>query len=258
MSAIAAATAQLGPLLPVVTALSHAGWGIFSAEEEDWIARIEHRRRIANASREVIHYRDYGAGTPEAGRCAAEMAQGVVVDRMVGEISRTSSKSPPLATLLFSIVRQQRPLSCVEMGTCVGISGAYIAAALRLNGRGRLVTLEGGAPLAEVARKNFADLSLQQIVEVVVGPFRETLSPTLRAAAPVDFIFIDGHHDERATKDYVAMALPFLAPQAVAVFDDISWSDGMTRAWRQVAADARCLAHFSLHDLGIAVLRGGA
>jgi len=79
----------------------------------------------------------------------------------------------------------------------------------------------------------------------------------LRTAAPVDFIFIDGHHDEQATKDYVTMVLPFLASQAVAIFDDINWSEGMKRAWSSIAAGPRSAAHFPPHDLGIALLRGG-
>jgi hypothetical protein len=131
MSAIATATEQVGVVLAVTAALSQAGWGSFSQEEAAWITRIEQRRRVTNSSKEVVHYRDYGAGSPDAMRQAVEMAQGVPVDRVIGEISRISSKPPALAALLFSMVRQQKPKSCVEMGTCVGISGAYIAAALR-------------------------------------------------------------------------------------------------------------------------------
>jgi predicted O-methyltransferase YrrM len=258
MSAVSAAAERAGVALHMAAALSRAGGGNFSREEESWIARIEHRRRIANSSTEVIQYRDYGAGSPDAGRQAEEMARGVPVERAVGEISRVSSKPPALAALLLSVVRHQKPKSCVEMGTCVGISGAYIAAALQLNRRGKLVTLEGGEALAAVARRNFAALSLEDVAEVVVGPFHETLLDTLRAAAPVDFIFIDGHHDEQATKDYIATALPFLSSQAVAIFDDINWSEGMKRAWGSITASTSCLVHFPLHDLGIALLRGGA
>ena len=145
MSALATAAEQFGVVLPVAAALSRAGWGSFFKEEARWIARIEQRRRILNSSKEVLHYRDYGAGSPDAKRQAVEMAQGVPVDRVVGEISRTSSIPPASAALLFSMVRHQKPKSCVEMGTCVGISGAYIAAALQLNRCGKLVTLEGGA-----------------------------------------------------------------------------------------------------------------
>ena len=253
--AIAPTSEQFGPVLHVVAVLARIGWGNFSQEEEAYIGRIEHRRAVTNSSKAVVRYRDYGAGSPAVRRTISEMAEGVIVERIVGEISQISSKSPALAALLFSLVRQQRPLSCVEMGTCVGVSGSYIAAALKLNGCGKLVTLEGGEALADVARRNFSALSLEGIAQVVVGPFHETLAQAFMAASPIDFIFIDGHHDEDATKNYLAMALPYLAPMSVAVFDDINWSDGMKRAWSSVMTAPQCMAHFSLRDFGIAVLR---
>jgi len=253
--AIASASEHVGPLLHVTTALSRAGWADFSSEETAWISRIEARRRVTNSSKEVVRHRDYGAGTPEMKRTASEMAEGRVVNGIVGKISRVTSQSPASAALLFSLVRHQKPTRCIEMGTSVGISASYIAAALRLNGRGKLITLEGGSTVAEVARRNFAALSLEGVVEVVVGPFHETLLGAFEAASPIDFIFIDGHHDEDATKNYFTMMLPFLAPVSVAVFDDINWSEGMKRAWRSITAAPQCAASFSLSDVGIAVVR---
>ncbi len=253
--AIASASEHVGPLLHVTTTLSRAGWADFSPEETACISRIEARRRVTNSSKEVVRYRDYGAGTPEIRLTAAEMTEGKVVNGIVGKICRGASKSPASAALLFSLVRHQKPIRCIEMGTSVGISASYIAAALRMNGRGKLITLEGGAALAEVARRNFAALSLEGVVEVVVGPFHETLLGAFKAASPIDFIFIDGHHDEDATRNYFAMMLPFLAPLSVAVFDDINWSEGMQRAWRSITAAPQCTAGFSLSDFGIAVVR---
>lgn len=255
MRAILSASEHVGPVLHVTTALSRAGWGDFSPEEKVCIARIEERRRVTNSSKEVVQYRDYGAGNPETGRTASEMAEGKVINEVVGKISRIASKSPASAALLFSLVRQQKPARCIEMGTCVGISAAYIASALRLNGHGKLITLEGGIAVAEVARQNLASLSLEGAVKVVVGPFHETLLNAFKTACPIDFIFVDGHHDEEATKNYFANMLPFLAPLSVAVFDDINWSEGMKRAWSSITAAPQCTARFSLSDFGIAVLR---
>jgi predicted O-methyltransferase YrrM len=245
MSAIASASERVGPTLHIATVLSRAGWGDFSSEEKAWIARIEHRRHVTNSSKEVIHYQGF-----------MPHSRDTVFEVVVGERSRVSSKPPAEAALLFSLVRQQKPASCIEMGTCVGISGSYIAAALRLNNRGKLVSLEGVAAFAEVARRNFAALSLEGVAEVVVGPFHETLSYSLEDASPIDFIFIDGHHDEQATTTYFETALPFLAPLSIAVFDDINWSEGMKRAWSSISAAPQCTARFSLRNFGIAVLRG--
>jgi len=124
------------------------------------------------------------------------------------------------------------------MGTAVGISAAYQAAALKLNGYGTLVTLEGATSLADIAKKNFQHLGLDT-VEVIVGRFQDTLPGVLTDRQPVDYAFIDGHHDEQATLAYFEQILPFLAETSLLVFDDIAWSEGMKRAWKTIAQDRR-------------------
>jgi len=253
-AAIAAAAAPSGLARHIAAALSQAASQNFSPQEKVWIERIEERRRLTNSSTQIISYRDYGARSPDAALTAAEMAAGTTVERAVGEVCRIGSKPAASAVFLFALIRQQKPASCVEMGTCVGISGSYIAAALELNERGKMVTLEGGEPVAQVARENFAALALDRRVATIVGPFHRTLLAAFDAAKPIDFIFVDAHHDEQATKNYAATMLTFLADQAIAVFDDINWSEGMKRAWDNIRAAPYCAAHISLPDLGIAVI----
>ena len=45
---------------------------------------------------------------------------------------------------------------------------------------------------------------------------------------------IDGHHDEQATIAYFEKFIPYLSKNSIIVFDDISWSDGMRRAWNTI------------------------
>ena len=52
------------------------------------------------------------------------------------------SKGRRFATFLYLLAREFKPQLALELGTNVGISSAYQAAALKLNGRGKLVTLE--------------------------------------------------------------------------------------------------------------------
>ena len=134
------------------------------------------------------------------------------------------------------------------MGTAVGISGAYIAAAL---GPGaRLATLDRLAGAVQAARATFDAVGVADRVTVVEGRFAETLEPALQRMAPVDFMFIDGHHEEEPTLAYLETALPYLGEKAVVVFDDIDWSEGMTRAWSTVAARAPGFAA-ALGSLGL-------
>ena len=48
------------------------------------------------------------------------------------------------------------------------------------------------------------------------------------------YAFIDVHHDDKATVACFKQILPYIADEAVIVFDDISWSDGMKRAWKKI------------------------
>jgi predicted O-methyltransferase YrrM len=167
-------------------------------EEKNWIDRIESLRTEMNTSTEQLTRTDYGAGNPDSTRTQQEMQAGVDIGDTLGHVSQVASKSPFWCCLLFKLVRTMHPSACIEMGTAVGISAAYQAAALRLNGHGTLVTLEGATTLADIAKKNFQQLGLDT-VEVVVGRFQDTLPDVLTKRQPVSYVFVDGHHDEQAT-----------------------------------------------------------
>ena len=225
-------------------------------EERAWVERIEHLRAEMSLSTMRIVRTDYGAGTPGSKRTPETMRAGVEVTQALGEISAVASKSPFWCLLLFHLVRTLRPKSCIEMGTAVGISAAYQAAALELNGRGSLATLEGAATLASVARDNLDRLGLggPGMVEVVVGRFEDTLRGVLASRQPIDYVFVDGHHHGPATLAYFEQMVPFLAEASVVIFDDIAWSDDMRKTWSAIAHDERVGLAIDLGEVGICVV----
>ena len=81
------------------------------------------------------------------------------VERMA-ELCVTRSNSAEEALFLFRIVRFLRPFRCLELGTCLGISAAYIATALKLNGAGHLISIEGCPTLVHIAKQNLHHLCL--------------------------------------------------------------------------------------------------
>ena len=222
-------------------------------DERSAIERIERLRSEMNSSTTEIRRRDYGAGGRDSKRTKEQMLAGVEVVDTLGHLSQALSKPPLWCNFLFRLLRTTRPNRCIEMGTAVGVSGAYQATALKLNGHGKLVTLEGAASVADVARSNFQRLGLDS-VEIVVGRFDETLPGVLAETRPVDYVFIDGHHDEKATLAYFEQILPFLADPAFLVFDDITWSDGMARAWETIAGDRRVGVALDLGPVGLCVV----
>lgn len=235
----------------IANACTFALHGQFSAEDRQAVDAVEHVRQAALRSTEKLVVEDFGAGSPGDHLTDNQMAQGRVVERTVGQACKIASKRPVEAALLWHLVRQFRPKACIELGCCVGISACYQGHALRLNGQGgQLYTLEGASAFAEVARRHFAAQQLTN-VHAVVGRFQDTLEGVLERHGPIDYAFIDGHHDEHATVRYTEQILAKAAPRALYVFDDIAWSAGMKRAWQKIAADERFAVAIDCGELGV-------
>ena len=220
-----------------------------SPEEKVWISRIEQIRDqfTGNPTQVTIH--DFGAGNPDSQRSEEEMTQGITSTTTYGEIS-LGSKPARWALLLFKLIRAVQPELAVELGTCIGISAAYQAAAMQLNGKGGLISIEGASEIAVLAEKNFQALGLKN-GKVLCGTFKEVLPEIFAYSSALDYVFIDGHHDEQATVDYFELLLPHLSPGALLVFDDISWSGGMRKAWDKISKHPAVLFSIDLKMLGI-------
>jgi len=228
-----------------------------SAKEKLWIDKIESLRNELNTSSTKVVIVDYGAGSQEnSDLIVKEIYEGRVITRTIGEACRKSSIPQIWAFLLFKLIRELKPSVCLELGTSLGISTAYQAAALELNQHGRIVSMEGAKSLASVAKKNFEKIGLKERVMVRVGRFQDILPDVLREQKHIDFAFIDGHHTENASLKYFNLIYPFLSEDGVLVLDDISWSEGMARAWGRLKIDKRIKVSIDLHKLGICIISG--
>ena len=213
------------------------------------IEAIEERRERLIAERRPVEMRYYAQ--PDDSAEGGEMRWSARAEPL-GEIAERVSASRRKAMSLYGLVRELAPRRALEMGTGVGISGAYQGMALRHAGGGEMVALDGAPELAAVAAETFAELGLEAI-EVRVGPFAETL-PQALAEGAVQYAFVDGHHQEEATLAYFELLLPH-APGAALVFDDIRWSEGMLRAWERIADDPRVELAVDLDRYGVAFIR---
>lgn len=223
-----------------------------SPQERVWVEKIESLRHRLESSPHEISITDYGAGSRHLALTAEEMYRGRVVTSTTGEVCRRGSKSYRWALLLFKLIRELKPSVCVELGTSLGISAAYQAAALELNRKGKIVSLEGAESLALLAKENLEQLGLARVI-VVIGRFQDTLESVLREYAPIEFAFVDGHHVEHATLAYFEQIFPSLSENAVLVFDDIAWSEGMKRAWSTIMEDKRVGVCVDLVTVGICI-----
>jgi len=230
--------------------------------EDEWRARIEGRRAHLESSSETV---TFAIDDPEWWVRAIEVTtdpnppvlRGNEVDRNVGELTRRTSKAREWGVLFYRLARRLTPARCVELGTSVGMSGSYIAAALSANGAGRLVTIEGQQPSADIATAGFAQLGVADHVQVVVGQFGDVLPGVLDELGGVDLAFIDGHHLYQPTLDYFDAISSVTAPGGLLVFDDIAyWHEGMKEAWDEIAADRRVTGTVTVAGVGFAVVGG--
>jgi len=93
-------------------------------------------------------------------------------------------------TLLYMLARSTRARSIVEFGTSFGISTLHLAAALRDNGGGRLITCEFEPNKVARAKANLTAGGLLDLVEIREGDALKTLSRDLPDS--IDLVLLDG------------------------------------------------------------------
>ncbi|MEI9426492.1 O-methyltransferase [Mesorhizobium sp. Cs1299R1N3] len=98
--------------------------------------------------------------------------------------------SPETGTLLYMLARSTGARIIVEFGTSFGISTLYLAAALRDNGGGRLITTEFESSKVMRAKANLREGGLIDLVEIREGDALETLSADLPET--IDLLLLDG------------------------------------------------------------------
>ncbi|MFV0606306.1 MAG: O-methyltransferase [Niabella sp.] len=167
--------------------------------------------------------------------------------RTIAAIARNAAKSKKFGQLMYRMVNHYQPKTILELGTSLGITTTYLAAA---NPNATVITMEGADSIATIALQNFKELGLQNI-QLIKGNFDTTLPELLKATPPIDFAFIDGNHRQEPTERYFTQLLPHLHENSLLVFDDIHWSEGMENAWKNIVAHDAVKAYIDLFYIGI-------
>ena len=224
-----------------------------SLEEKQWINKIQSLKLKLESSTEPLLLTDFGARKiHDPNVYDHEIEFGRTVTTTVGEKCKTGSELYFWVLILFKLIRKFKPVACLELGTCMGMSASTQASALFLNGKGHLITMEGAEPLAAIAKSNFQTLGLN--IDIVEGRFQDTLRDTLIKYGPVDYAFLDGHLDGLATMDYFKEIIPFCKNKTILIIDNISWSPSMKKTWQIIDADERIKITFNLRQLGICII----
>lgn len=173
--------------------------------------------------------------------------------KKVKEIAKNALKSPALAQLIHRLAKFSNPKSVIELGTCLGITSAYLSTAAP---EASVFTIEGCPQTAAVAKQNFEDLKLNNI-RLEVGNFDHILPGILAEQEQLDFVYIDGNHRKDATLNYFNWCLPKVHENTMLIFDDIYWSAGMKEAWAAIKAHPQVTVTIDLFWIGLVFFKKG-
>jgi predicted O-methyltransferase YrrM len=122
--------------------------------------------------------------------------------------------------LLYMLARSSGARTIVEFGTSFGVSTLYLAAALRDNGGGVLITSEFEPSKVERARANLAAGGLADLVEIRQGDALETLAVDLPET--IDLLLLDGA--KALYPEILSLVESRLRPGALIVADNADYS----------------------------------
>ncbi len=125
--------------------------------------------------------------------------------------------TPEAGRLLYTLVRATRPTTVVEFGMSFGVSAIHLAAAVRDNGSGRVVTTELSNSKIAAAKQTFAKTGLADVITIFEGDALTTLE---ELDGPVDFILLDGWKE--LYLPVIELLEPLLSAGALVVADNAS------------------------------------
>jgi len=206
-------------------------------------ATIEDLRAELLRDERVINITDLGAGSHVNNN----------KQKQVKALAKNALKPAKLAQLIHRLAADQNPDNIVELGTCLGLTTAYLASAAP---NAQIISIEGCPETAAIAEENLSALGIKN-TGLLVGNFDKILPDVISMFPQLDFVFIDGNHRKDATLNYFKWCLPKLSENSIMIFDDIYWSRGMKEAWNEIKAHPEVTVTIDLFWIGLVFVRKG-
>jgi predicted O-methyltransferase YrrM len=186
---------------------------------------IEHKRILKafdltqQHDTRVIHITDLGAGSRK-----------LSTQRTIKDIHRVSSSGKRYGRLLYLLCKHYKPLHILELGSSLGRG----TLAMHLgHPEAQITTIEGSAEIAAIARENINEFATNRTnIEVISSSFSTYLSELGNAS--FDLVYIDGHHEGEALRNYLDQIMPYTHEQTLFLLDDIRWNDDMFKTWNEL------------------------
>jgi len=142
----------------------------------------------------------------------------------ISDLAKNASSNKWKCLMIANLVSYFEPKSILELGTNLGLLTSY----LRIRcPRASIVTVEGSASIARVAKRNF-DLFNFKEIDMMVESFDRFF---VRNSDAFDIAIIDGNHRGVATECYFEKLKENCR---VVIIDDIRWSSDMLTSWNRI------------------------
>lgn len=200
--------------------------------------RIAQLRRSLLSDRTVLTFEDLGAGSRSG------------TPSTIGQLARRAARKERVGSLLYRLCGHYDRQTLLELGTHMGFSALYQAAAVPDSA---FYSIEGIPALAALARQHLSQFGLSG--HVLEGTFEAWLDKEpLRSLQP-DYVLIDGDHRYESTIHYANTLLNRMPQESIIVLDDIYWSQGMTKAWREIVSWPEVSISIDLFWIGICFVK---
>ncbi len=178
----------------------------------------EWRGKLLENSNE-IEIQDFGAGSKKLSN-----------RRIIKDIVKNSNASKKQAEFFYRLINKFNPQSVIELGTSLGLTTLYLAIPSK---KITVYTIEGCKNTHAFANEFFKLVGVKNITSIC-GVFDDEFPKLINQLGKLDMLYIDGNHTYEATLKYFKLALSKIHSNSILIFDDINWSKGMQRAWKEV------------------------
>ena len=211
---------------------------IYAKNNNKEFENIEELREQLKHNSKVINIEDLGAGSKY---------DGLSTKRSISSITKNFSKPPRLCKLLYRLTSYFKPQLMLELGTSMGISAMYQAIG---NPNGSLHTIEGCSSTFKQASDNIKKLGFTNI-NCINDSFDVALQLFISEHGYPDWVYIDGNHTYDSTINYFNLLSESDNEDMIIVFDDINWSEGMQRAWKEICNNKKTSMTVNLFYMGL-------
>ena len=184
---------------------------------------------------------DFGAGSKKLN----------FATRKIKDITKNGIAQKKQAEFLYRLINKFKPETIVELGTSIGLTTLYLAKPIK---KSSVYSVEGCSEIYKFANQLILKSKVTNI-KTCNGNFNDEFPKLLSEIENLDLLYIDGNHSYEATLAYFKIALTKKNKQSIFIFDDINWSNGMQKAWKEICINKEVRLSFDFFHFGIVFFR---